>query len=115
MAQALVDLGYEVRKANTGNYSENHQVHIFTEEVGNYKELYEQLFDNRLGVNFDKSLGGRIFIRIGTQEVTRRGMRKKEMQQIAKFLDRSFKGEDIKDVVMKFNSRFKKIHYSFDE
>ena len=114
LAQALVGLGYEIRKANTGNYSENHQVHLFTEEVGAYKKLYAQLFDNRLGVNFDKSLGGRIFIRLGTQEVTRRGMKVVEMQQIAEFLDRSFKGDHIRNEVMKFNSRFGKIYYSFD-
>lgn len=114
LARALVDLGYEIRKANTGNYSENHQVHLFTEEVGAYNKLYAQLFDNRLGVNFDKSLGGRIFIRLGTQEVTRRGMKVVEMQQIAEFLDRSFKGDHIRNEVMKFNSRFGKICYSFD-
>ncbi len=114
LAQALVDLGYKVRKANTGRYSENHQVHLFTEEVGDYKELYDGLFNNHLAFNFDKPLGGGTFIRIGTQEVTRRGMKKQEMQQIAEFLDRSFKGEDIKNEVIEFNSKYKKIHFSFD-
>ena len=34
VAQAFVDLGYEVRKSNTGAYSHNHQAHIFIDKLG---------------------------------------------------------------------------------
>ncbi|MCC6711360.1 MAG: DegT/DnrJ/EryC1/StrS family aminotransferase [Candidatus Pacebacteria bacterium] len=113
LAKALVNLGYRIRKSNTGTYSENHQVHLFTEEVGNYQDLYKNLYANNITVNFDKPLG-EIFIRLGTQEITRRGMKEAEMAMIAEFLDKSFRGEKIKDQVKNFNSQFNKIKYSFD-
>lgn len=108
------ELGYEVRNANTGRYSENHQVHILTEKKANYKELYDKLYSNNITVNFDNPLGRGIFIRFGTQEITRRGMKKEEMKQIVHFIDRAFKGENIKEEVIRFNNTFKDIHYSFD-
>jgi glycine/serine hydroxymethyltransferase len=113
LAKALINLGYRVRQSNTGNYSENHQVHLFTAEIGNYQDLYKNLYANNITVNFDKPLG-EIFIRLGTQEITRRGMKEVDMVKIAEFLDKSFKGEKIKDQVKNFNSQFNKIKYSFD-
>ncbi len=114
IAEAFVELGHEVRKANTGRYSENHQAHVLTEKVGDYKKLYKQIATNKIAVNFDNPLGKGIFIRLGTQEVTRRGMKEAEMKQIAQFIDRSFKGEIFPDEVKAFNSKFNKILYSFD-
>jgi len=114
LAESLVDLGYEVRKANTGKYSENHQVHFLTEQVGGYQDLYNKLFENNIAVNFDDLLDGGMFIRLGTQEITRRGMAEFEMKQIAQFIDRSFKGEKFKSEVLAFISKYQKAHYSFD-
>ncbi len=107
-------MGYSVRKANTGRYSENHQVHLLTQEIGDYKKLYDQLFNNNIAVNFDNLFDKGIFIRLGTQEITRRGMKENEMIKIAEFIDRSFKGEDLKKEVENFISLFQKAHYSFD-
>ncbi|MBP7700544.1 DegT/DnrJ/EryC1/StrS family aminotransferase [Candidatus Woesebacteria bacterium] len=114
LAEALVDKGYSVRKANTGRYSENHQAHLLTQEIGDYKKLYDQLFNNNIAVNFDNLFDKGIFIRLGTQEITRRGMKENEMKKIAEFIDRSFKGEDLKKEVENFVSLFQKAHYSFD-
>jgi len=114
LAEALVEMGYKVRKANTGRYSENHQVHLLTSEVGDYKELYDQLFNNNIAVNFDNPLDEGIFIRLGTQEITRRGMKESEMKQIAEYIDRSLKGEKIGDLVNEFISKYQRVHYSFD-
>lgn len=111
----FTELGYTVRKANTGRFSENHQVHIFTENKGNSDHLYSKLYDNNITVNFDNPLGKGIFIRFGTQEITRRGMKEKEMKQIVEFTVQSFQGKNIRSEVIAFNNTFKKIHYSFDE
>ena len=110
----LANRGYSIRKANTGRWSENHQVHLLTENVGDYKKLYPQLFDNNIAVNFDNLLKGGMFIRIGTQEITRRGMKENEMMEIADLIDCSLQGQKIKERVIKFNSLYKKIYYSFD-
>ncbi len=113
MAEELVSLGHVVRKANTGRYSENHQVHLMTESLGNSHELYTKLFANNITSNFDNPLGKGMFLRIGTQEVTRRGMKQAEMQQIAQFIDRSFKGEEFRDEVLKFNDGFRKVTFGW--
>lgn len=117
IAQGFRDLGYDVRKANTGRYSENHQAHVFIDNKGNYKSLYQNLIQNNISTNFEGSelAGGRWFIRIGTAEVTRRGMKEQEMKQIATLMDRAMKGENVKDEVINFNKKFPKIFYSFDQ
>lgn len=115
IAKAFVDLGYEVRKANTGRYSENHQAHIFIDTKGDRLIMYKNLVDNNISTNFEGSeLGGRLYIRIGTAEVTRRGMKEDEMKQIANLVDKALKGKDVKEDVKELNSKFTKIIYSFD-
>lgn len=115
LAEAFAKKGYQLRKANTGNYSENHQVHLLTQEVGNYKLLYDKLFQNNIAVNFDNMFDKGIFIRLGTQEITRRGMKESEMGTIADFIDRSFNGESIASKVKNFVSHYQKAKYSFDK
>jgi len=116
VAKAFVDLGYDVRKANTGRYSENHQAHIFIDDKGNYLSLYKRLIKNNISTNFENvPLGGRWFIRIGTAELTRRGMKEAEMKQIAFLIDQAFKGKNVKKEVQKLNNKFSKILYSFDK
>ncbi len=114
VAQAFVDLGYEVRKSNTGAYSHNHQAHIFIDKLGDPAGLYKKLLNNNISTNFDSPLGGRTFIRIGSQEVTRRGMKEGEMKTVASLIDRSLKDENVKSEVQKLNSQFQEIKFSFD-
>lgn len=117
IAEEFVRLGYDVRKANTGRYSENHQAHIFVDDKGDPKSLYKNLVKNNISTNFEGSelSGGRWFIRLGTAEVTRRGMKENEMKHIAKLLDLAMKGETVKTDIQKLNTDFPNIHYSFDK
>lgn len=115
IAQTFVDLGYEVRKANTGRYSENHQTHVYVDNKGDRVELYRKLIKNNISTNFDSVMGGRDFIRVGTQELTRRGMNEEEMKKVANFIHRAFQGENVKDEVIAFNKKFPSILYSFDK
>lgn len=115
LGQAFFDLGYKVRKANTGNFSENHQTHIFIDESKRIP-FYEALIKNNISTNFDsKPFKDGLFIRLGTAEVTRREMKESEMKLIASLIDRAFKGENIKAQIEELNKRFAKIHYSYDE
>jgi glycine/serine hydroxymethyltransferase len=116
LAKAFVDLGYAVRKANTGRYSEDHQCHVFIDKMGNYLDLYKNLVRNNISTNFEGSelAGGKWFMRLGTQEITRRGMKGAEMEIIASLMDKSLKGENVQDKVIAFNKQFRKIYYSFD-
>ena len=116
LGEALESAGFQVRRANTGRISENHQVHLFTEEVGEYRRLYKQLYNNSITVAFDDGaiLGGGMFIRLGTQEITRRGMKEDEMRKIAGFLKDSLTGLTSTKKVEAFNDQYRHAHYSFD-
>ena len=77
--------------------------------------MYKSLLDNQISTNFEHNLyGERWFIRIGTAEITRRGMKEKEMTVIAQLIDRAMKGENVKKEVVLLNNQFSTIQYSFD-
>jgi glycine hydroxymethyltransferase len=86
------------------------------EGLGGYRHLYKKFYANNITLAFDHPdiLNGGIFIRLGTQEITRRGMKEAGMIIIADFLDRSIKGERITDEVRALVDRYHRAHYSFD-
>ena len=57
-------------------------------------------------------------VRVGTCEVTRRGMKEAEMEKIAEFIGRVLinkeKPEKVKEEVIKFVNNYQEIHYCFD-
>ena len=116
IAKAFADFGYEVRKANTGRYSQDHQAHVFVDKMGNHLDLYKNLIVNNISTNFEGSelANGKWFIRIGTQEVTRRGMKETEIHEIAGLMDQALKGNNIRQKIVDMNKEFRKIYYSFD-
>ena len=111
LAESLVKRGFSVRKANNGLYSNNHQVHLFV-TISN-QEVVKRFLNNQMSVNTSKALGEQLFIRLGTQEITRRGMKEKEMDIIADFIKDTLNGEKIINKVMQFNDKFDKVHYCF--
>jgi len=115
MGKKFADLGYEVRKANNGEYSNNHQFHVFIDKMGDSLELYRRLLVNNISTNFDSPLGGRLFIRIGTQEITRRGFKETDVELLAQITDRALKGGDVTKEVAEMNNTFNTIKYSFDQ
>jgi len=60
-------------------------------------------------------LGGRLFIRIGTQEITRRGFKETDVELLAQITDRALKGGDVTKEVAEMNNTFNTIKYSFDQ
>lgn len=116
LGEALNKRGYHVRKANTGRWSENHQVHLMTEKVGKHSDLWRKLYHNNINVNFDSPdvFKQGFFIRLGTQEITRRGMKEVEMDTIADFLQRGLSGYDFAEEVTAFVDKYRTALYSFD-
>jgi len=114
MGAKFTELGYEVRKANNGGYSNNHQVHVFIDKLGDPMELYKRLVSNNISTNFDNPLGGRLFIRIGTQELTRRGLKEQDISNLAVLVDKALKGENVKEQIQEMVKTFNVLHYSFD-
>ena len=53
-------------------------------------------------------------IRIGVQEITRRGMKEDEMKDVAHFIKRvAFDDDNIKEEVTEYMNEYTKIHYAF--
>lgn len=117
LGQALASLGFNVRKNVDGTYSHTHQLHLKTDELGNRRTVYDKLYQNSIAVAFDSPsiLQNGTFIRIGTQEITRLGMKPRDMKTIAKLIRRAVDGEDIKKEVEDFKKSFPFVHYSFDQ
>ncbi len=108
LAKTLYGYGFPVKCANLG-FTQSHQVIL---DFGNYergREIAEKL--QRANIIVD------CVIRIGTCEVTRRGMKEEEMAKIAELIKRTvLDGENpevIKKEVAKLCSEFQKVEYCF--
>jgi len=117
LAKSLVGLGYKVRKSNTGEYSHNHQVHLFVDSLGDRIDLYKRLLSNNISTHLEGTelTDQGWYIRLGTAEVTRLGMKESEMDTIANILDQALKGMDTKKEVSGLVSGYRQVHYSFDK
>ena len=123
LAGALAEQGFNVMCEDLG-YTESHQVAMDVRDVKRATILAKELELNNIILNKNLIPGDNVNdsddpsgIRIGTQEITRRGMKEKEMEEVAEFIWRVAEGEnvDIKDEVTEFMSQYRTIHYAFEE
>ena len=106
LAEELAKRGLKVKAARLG-YTETHQ--ILLDDVLDGMALKEKL--ERANIFID-AIG-----RIGTQEITRRGMLEQDMVKIAELISHAINDrnpENLKGAVAKFASKFNKVHYSLD-
>jgi glycine/serine hydroxymethyltransferase len=115
LSKEFEKFGFEVRKVNDKTYTQNEQVHLFLKDETQRLKWAENLTKNNISTNLHCSPGKRIFVRIGTQEVTRRGMMPEDMKIIAKLFVDAINGKNVKNKVVNLNKKFSKIKYSFDE
>lgn len=113
LASALEKQGFKVRKADSSNFSYNHQVHMFISMTN--QEVVRLFLDNNVSINTSRALGEQLFVRFGTQEITHRGMKENDMQELAQIIKLIIEGIDMKSKVKEFNDRFKDIKYGFKE
>ena len=123
LAGALAEQGFNVLCEDLG-YTESHQVAMDVRDVKRATILAKELEQNNIILNKNLIPGDNVNdsddpsgIRIGTQEITRRGMKEKEMEEVAEFIWRVAEGDkvDIKDEVTEFMSQYRTIHYAFEE
>jgi glycine hydroxymethyltransferase len=116
LANALTKKGFSLL-SNGKEFAKCHQIFI---EIPTHKtafSLFEALLDCGISVNV-KTVFGKEFIRIGTQEATRLGMEEAEMLLIAEIFDLVLNRGNLQEAVHltdKLVGTFKKIRYSFDE
>jgi glycine hydroxymethyltransferase len=115
LAQELSNHGFEVRRIPGGTYTRNHQVHAFPADGELPRDVYARLLRSNIVVGFDNAFGGRPYMRLGVQQMTRRGMREDQMQVVANLLRRGIDGADLRSEVQKFMQPYGKARYSFDD
>ncbi len=123
LAEGLASRGFKVLGEKNG-YTKSHQVVFEAWQYGGGGVVEKLLEEQNIIVNRNLIPGdikaGRHFknpggIRVGVQEVTRLGMGKDEMDEIAEFIYRAVvKGEQVKDKVEELRSRFDTVKYAFE-
>ncbi|MBN9398526.1 DegT/DnrJ/EryC1/StrS family aminotransferase [Candidatus Saccharibacteria bacterium] len=92
----------------------NHQVHILKPNRTAAVEFLKKLKTQGILAHMCYGYTEGFYVRVGTQEITRRGMSEPEMEKIAVLLRRVNDGEECKSEVVELNKWFNTIHYSFD-
>ena len=122
LARNLYELGFNVH-AKDFDFTETHQVAIDVSELGGGNEVARILKENGIILNMNllpfeplEKVINPSGIRIGVQEMTRFGMKEKEMEQIAKLFKKCLKDStSTNNEVRELRKDFQRVQYSFDE
>lgn len=124
LGKALNDRGYQVLCSHKG-FTKTHQIILDVKSLGGGYVVANRLAEANIITNknlipsdkpedWDFPSG----LRVGTTEVTRFGMKEKEMEVIADLIDRVLTEresiESVKKKVIEFRSAYNKLHYCFD-
>ena len=121
LAEELYNLGFKVAAADKG-FTATHQVAVDVSEFGGGEKVSALLEASNIIVNknmmpWDRSAVNPSGIRIGVQEVTRFGMGRDDMREIARLIHKVVvKREDpakVREEVIRFREQFRHIKYGF--
>lgn len=110
LGQALSDEGVEV-EARAFGFTESHQIALNVASYGPAKEIAQKLADNNIIVNYNMLPGDRDAknpsgLRLGVQELTRFGMKEKDMGEVAELIKASLGGLRVKQEATDLRRRF---------
>jgi glycine hydroxymethyltransferase len=122
LAQELYELGFNVLCEDQG-FTESHQLAVDVSNIGRAAKLAKDLESNNVilnknlfpwdDVNRSDDPSG---IRIGTQEITRRGLKEAEMAEVAQFIKNvTVDGKNVKEDVNEFIKQYNTVKYAFKE
>ena len=123
LGQSLHERGLDVLCEHLG-FTESHTIVVDVEEFGGGAKVAKDLENANIILNknllpWDSDPVKPCGVRMGTQELTRVGMKEKEMAEIAELISRVVvKGEHpdrVKEAVIPFKRQFTKLHYCFFE
>jgi len=120
LAQNLYERGFNVLCEDL-DFTESHQVAMDVSDIGRAAELSKRLESNNIilnknllpwdDVNRSDDPSG---IRVGTQELTRRGMKESQMSEVAEYIKRVvIDNENVKNDVKDFMGDYNRVNYSF--
>lgn len=122
LGQALYERGFKVFCPDKG-FTESHTIVVDVREWGGGREIAQLMEDSNMICNMNllpwddkpKSPSG---IRLGTQEMTRIGMKESHMSEVAEFIKRvAIDKEDTQKIradVTEFKKDFQSIHYCYN-
>lgn len=118
----LTELGFNVLCEDQG-FTESHQIALRVSDIRPATDIAHDLAANNVILNKNLLPGDNVDdsdnpsgLRIGTQEITRRGLKEKEMMEVAEFIKAvAVDKKDIKEEVTEFMNQYTKIHYAFSE
>ena len=116
LGQALTEIGVQVEAKEFG-FTESHQIAINVSSYGIAKDLAKQLASNNIVLNYnilpgDTDARNPSGFRIGVQEMTRCGMKEREMGEIGNYLADALQGKHVKEQVTSFRGKFTDVQYS---
>lgn len=122
LAANLHELGFNVLCEDQG-FTQSHQVAFDVSNLGRASEFAKTLETNNIilnknllpwdNVNRSDDPSG---IRVGTQEITRRGLKESHMAEVAEFIKMVvMDGKDVKNEVTEFINQYTTVHYAFKE
>jgi len=120
LGENLYELGFNVLCEDQG-FTKSHQVVMDVSNIKHASVLAKTLEQNNIilnknllpwdDVNRTDDPSG---IRMGTQEITRRGMKESEMAEVAVYIKNVvMDGKNVKDEVAEFMNHYTTVHYSF--
>jgi glycine/serine hydroxymethyltransferase len=116
-ARALSSRGISVEGLAADGFTETHQVVIRVRQFGIGEDIARRLEDNNIITNYqalpdDDSFVASSGIRMGTQEMTRFGMKEKDFELLAEYLADCLKSnKPVKNEVTKLRKKFLVMHY----
>ena len=122
LGQALYERGFDVFGEKQG-FTKSHQLLVRIGE-GKGKEASSKLYEAGIVTNMNMVPGDEnplnpSGLRLGTQELTRIGMKEKEMEEVAEFIKRVLIDKEsaskIRKEVADFRKDFQDVHYCFNE
>lgn len=122
LAQSLYELGFEVLCENQG-FTESHQIAMDVKKIGSAAKMAKNMEANNIILNKNllpwddrKRTDDPSGIRLGTQEITRRGLKEAQMQEVAEFIKMvAMDNKNVKNEVTEFMNQYTKVHYAFEE
>jgi glycine hydroxymethyltransferase len=122
LAQSLYELGFDVLCEDLG-FTESHQVAMDVKKIGSAAKMAKDMESNNIILNKNllpwddrKRTDDPSGIRVGTQEITRRGLKEAQMEEVAEFIKKvAVDGKDVKSEVTEFMNQYNTVHYCFRE
>jgi glycine/serine hydroxymethyltransferase len=116
-AKALNARGISVEGVAADGFTETHQVVIRVKQYGMGEDIARRLEENNMITNYqalpdDDSFVGSSGIRMGTQEMTRFGMKEKDFEQLAEYMADCIKSnKNVKDEIRKLRQKYLTMQY----